>query len=86
MTVLPFRTSTYARNIYMYGTTRFADIPAEYVQPVKQFAADTYYIDDIGRAFTNGWISQAEHDETLALKTADDPQYRPASLASVEEI
>ena len=49
----------------------------EYVEPVKQQAASAYYIDDIDRALTNGWITAEEHADTLALKGPDDPQHRP---------
>lgn len=71
---------SYASNIYYTGTNSFANITAtrpEYVEPVKQRAADAYYIDDIDRALTHGWITAEEHAETLALKGAEDPQNRP---------
>lgn len=83
--ILPFRTSTYARNIYLSGTTQFSTIPTEYVDPVKQYAADTYYIDDITNAADKGWITTAERDETLALKDENDPQYRPIGVFSLEQ-
>jgi hypothetical protein len=64
----------------MTGKNSLSNIEAtrpEYVEPVKQQAADVYYIDDIDNALTRGWITSVEHAETLALKDADDPQNRP---------
>lgn len=91
MPVYSFRTSNYAQRIYLTQTdpTTLSTIPAEYVQPVKQYAADKYYIDDIDRALTWGRITQEEHAETLSLKGPEDPQYRPiynmAAPSSEEE-
>jgi hypothetical protein len=84
MAVYAFRTSNYAQRIYLTQTdpTTLTTIPAEYVEPVKQYAADKYYIDDIDTALGWGKITQEEHDETLALKGPEDPTYRPmASMA-----
>lgn len=81
MAISPLKTSSYARNIYLRGLETFATIPAEYVQPVKQWAADKYYIDDIDYAVTREWITQAERDETVALKGPEDPQYLPVTVA-----
>lgn len=80
MAVNSILVKVYATNIYLAGANSFANIEAtrpEYVQPVKKRAAEAYYIDDITRALNNGWITVEEHAETLALKTAEDPQERP---------
>jgi len=71
MTVYQFRTSTYARNIYMYGTNRlterdgFVGVQADYYVPVEQFAAVNYALADINNALDKGWINQQEYDETM---------------------
>lgn len=67
----------YAKAIYRDGTKRFADIRPEYVAPVKQYAADTYYINVIDNALAVGYISQQEYADTMALKGPEDPQYEP---------
>ena len=73
MTVLPFRTSTYARNIYMFGTNRltardgFPGIPAEYYTPVQQYAKNGFLASDIRNALELDWISEQEYNETTAL-------------------
>lgn len=88
MTVNTLLVKSYALNVYLSGKNSFANISKtrpEYVEPVKQYAADNYYIEDIDRALTNGWITSEEHAETLALKRADDPQHRPPfNMLSIE--
>lgn len=69
MAVYPFRTSAYARDIYLYGNRRFSDIPAEYREPVKQYAAQNFTQEQIDYALAMGWITQQEYDETMAYKT-----------------
>ncbi|MGG4449667.1 hypothetical protein [Brevibacillus porteri] len=82
MAVLSFRTSNYAYNIFISGMQRFTatdgfgGIPAEYHEPVKQFAAKNYtaspYADaesrtrqlDVG--LNNSWISQQEYEQTVS--------------------
>jgi len=88
MAVNPLLVRSYATNVYLAGTNSFANIAAtrpDYVQPVKQYAADKYYIDDIDNALTKGWITPEEHADTLALKGPEDPQYRPITLAAEQE-
>lgn len=64
--IYAFRTNTYARNIYLYGTQKFADIPAAYVEPVKQSAAETFTVAQIDNTLDKSWITQQEYDETMA--------------------
>lgn len=66
--VLAFRTSTYARNIYLYGTYTFAQLPTEYVEPVKQYAAATFSLSQIDNALASEYISQQEYDDTIAYR------------------
>ena len=80
---------SYATNIYWTGRNSFANISIlrpEYVEPVKLYAAQTYYIEDIDDALTKGFITPEEHADTLALKVEGDPQHRPDILAMVEEV
>lgn len=75
---------SYATNVYLTGTNSLNNIQntrPEYVPYVMQYAANTYYIDDIDRALTNGWLTPEQHADTLALKEPDDPQYRVLTLA-----
>lgn len=71
---------SYASNVYLSGRNSFSNIGftrPEYVEPVMQYAASTFHIEDVDNTLTKGWISPEEHADTLALKTADDPQNRP---------
>ena len=79
---------SYATNVYLTGKNSLANIGStrpEYVEPVKQQAADTFYIDDIDRALANGWITPVEHADTLALKGEEDPQNRPPIVLNATE-
>jgi hypothetical protein len=70
--VLGFRTSTYARNIYLYGTQRltardgFTGVPVDYYIPVEQYAATTFSREQIDNAFAQGWLTEQEYNETVA--------------------
>jgi hypothetical protein len=80
---------SYATNVYLAGKNTLANIRAtrpEYEVPVMQYAADNYYINDIDLALQNGYITAQEHADTLALKAADDPQFKPADLIIAEEL
>jgi hypothetical protein len=59
----------YAKAIYIDGTKHFADIRPEYVDPVKQYAATSYSLAQIDNALAQTYISQAEYDDTIALRT-----------------
>ncbi|AZU61086.1 hypothetical protein [Neobacillus mesonae] len=66
--ILGFRTSTYARDIYLYGNRTFAQVPVEYTEPIKEYAANTFSDAQLLSALTNGWVTQQEYDDTLAYK------------------
>jgi len=68
MAVYSFRIGPYARSIYSYGTATFADIPTEYIQPVKEYAAKTFSQYEMDLAIGNGFITQQQYDETILLK------------------
>jgi hypothetical protein len=72
MAIYSFRTSTYARNIYQFGTQRltardgYTGVDPEYYIPVEQWAAANYPLSDIDYALAQGWINQQEYDETVS--------------------
>lgn len=90
MSVNTLLVKSYATNVYRTGRNTLANIEIvrpEYVPPVMQYAADTYYIEEIDDALTKGWITPIEHADTQALKEPDDPQHRPPiELLKVGEI
>lgn len=58
----------YAKAIFIDGTKRFTDIRVEYVEPVKQYAAANYTQAQLENALAEGWLTQQEYDQTVALK------------------
>jgi len=69
--ILPFRTSTYARAIYVYGTNRltardgYPGVADGYYVPVEQYGATTFTLAQIDLALAYGWITDTEYSETL---------------------
>lgn len=64
MAVNTLLVKSYATNVYLTGGNSLTNIGAtrpEYVQPVMQYCADKYYINNV--------------DTALALKGPEDPQY-----------
>jgi hypothetical protein len=57
----------YAVNIFKYGNRAFSTIPTEYVEPVKQYAATNFTLQEIDNALEKGYITEQEYTETLAL-------------------
>jgi len=57
--------------IYLVGAKKFADIPSEYVMPVKKYAASTYETQVINLSHEKGFITDDEWTETLNLKYPD---------------
>lgn len=66
MPIYTWRVSTYARDIYLYGNRTLSDVPADYVEPIKMYAAQTFSLAQIDNALANGWITQQEYDDTIA--------------------
>lgn len=71
MTVYSFRIGPYARDIYLYGKQKLANIPAEYYTPVENYAAKNFIRDQISDALNRGYITQQQYDETVALITEE---------------
>lgn len=67
MTIYVSLTAAYAKAIYIDGTKTFSVIRAEYVEPVKQYAAANYTDLQISNSLTKGWITQQEYDDTLSF-------------------
>lgn len=87
-TVNALLVQSYATNVYLTGRNTLSNINTtrpDYVEPVKLKAAQAYYIDDIDHALTASYITAEEHADTLALKTPDDPQQRPAMLTTAAQ-
>jgi hypothetical protein len=76
MPIYAFLTSTYAMNIYLYGTQRltardgYSGVREGYYIPVEQYAANKFRLDQIQNALNSGWITQQEYEETLVYNPA----------------
>ena len=76
MAILPFRTKSYASQIYLQGSQRFTErdgysgIPIEYRTPVKQYVGENpAYTDSIiAYALEQTWLLQQEYDDTMAYR------------------
>jgi hypothetical protein len=66
MPIYTWRVSTYARDIYLYGNRTLNDVPADYVEPIKTYAAQSFTQAQIDNALANAWITQQEYADTLA--------------------
>lgn len=75
ITPLKFRTITYAKTIFVYGTNRltaregFSGVADGYYLEVEKYGAETYTQDQITLALASGWINQQEYDEIMLLKS-----------------
>lgn len=71
--ILGFRTSTYARNIIMYGSNRlttrdgFTGIAVGYYTPVEQYAANNYDRSNVDNAYAMTWVNEQEYNEIVNL-------------------
>jgi hypothetical protein len=68
MPIHDFKTSSYARNIYLYGAQKFAEIPVAYVDQVMIYAVETFTQEQIDQASAKAWINEDEYSQTLASK------------------
>lgn len=69
MAIYASLTKAYSQAIYIDGTKKFSDIRAEYVVPVKKYAATNYTDVQIAESLDSGYITQQEYDDTIAYKT-----------------
>jgi hypothetical protein len=73
--ILQFRTQSYARAIYVYGTNRltardgYPGVAEGYYTPVEQYAAANFTTAQLDLALASGWVTQTEYDETMSYKT-----------------
>lgn len=84
MAVLSFLTKSYAQNVYIFGNRKFeGGVPAEYHQPVKEYAAATYSDQQIDTSLASEYITQWEYEDTMAIK--HPPEEIPVEEIAAEE-
>ena len=72
MAIIQMLAKQYAVCVYIHGTRKFETVVADYHEPVKQYAAENYTLEQIDRAFTNGYITEEEYQQTIAYTKKDD--------------
>lgn len=66
MAAIPMLTRQYALCVYVYGTRSFSSVVADYHEPVKQYTAETYTLEQIDNALVKGYITEIEYADTIA--------------------
>ncbi|MEK4715328.1 hypothetical protein [Sporosarcina sp. FSL K6-5500] len=62
----------YAVCVYVHGTRKFETVVADYHEPVKQYAADKYTLEQIDNAVVKGYVTEQEYQETIAYTAPSD--------------
>ncbi|MEK5038760.1 hypothetical protein [Sporosarcina sp. FSL K6-3457] len=65
-------TKQYAVCVYTHGTRKFDTVVADYHEPVKQYAADNYTLEQIDNALVKGYVTETEYQETIAYTAPSD--------------
>ena len=69
--ILPFRTSSFARAVVNFGSYRlhiegsYPVVPNEYVAPVKKYCAETCTLAVLQNALKQHWISEQEYSDII---------------------
>ncbi|MFO1442777.1 hypothetical protein KDN24_06060 [Bacillus sp. Bva_UNVM-123] len=72
MNIIPLLTKQYAVCVYVYGTRKFETVVADYHEPVKEFAANTYTLEQIDNALVKGYITESEYIDTMKYTKVEE--------------
>lgn len=67
MSINKLLTKQYAVCVYVHGTRSFETVVADYHEPVKQFAAENYTLEQIDNAYVKGYITDTEYQQTIVF-------------------
>ena len=73
MAVIPMLVRQYAVCVYVHGTRKFETVVADYHEPVKQYAAEHYTLEQIDNAYVKGHITEQEYQDTIAYTKPTAP-------------
>lgn len=59
----------YAVCIYVHGTRNFDSVITDYKEPVKEYAATNYTLEQIDNALVARRITEQEYQDTIAYKS-----------------
>ena len=68
--IIPLLVKMYATNIITYGNRNFGTIPADYVEPVKEYIALNYTNYQIDKALEKEYITEQEYTDIMTLRAA----------------
>lgn len=63
----------YALCVYVHGTRTFDTVVTDYHEPVKEFAAEKYTLEQIDSALIKGHVTEQEYQDTIAYTTPIAP-------------
>lgn len=66
MNIIQLLIKQYAVCVFVYGTRKFETVVADYHEPVKQYAAKNYTLEQIDNSLVKGYVTEAEYQETIA--------------------
>lgn len=72
MAVNNLLTKQYAVCVFVHGTRKFETVVADYHEPVKQYAADNYTLEQIDNALVKGYVTETEYQQTIAYTQSTD--------------
>lgn len=72
MKIIPILTKQYAVCVYVYGTRKFETVVSDYHEPIKQFAAKNYTLEQIDNALVKEYITESEYIETMKYTKAEE--------------
>jgi len=72
MAANPILTKQYAVCVFVYGTRKFETVVADYHEPVKKYAAETYTLEQIDNALVKGYITESEHTDTMKYTKVEE--------------
>lgn len=74
MAVNSLLTKQYAVCVYIYGTRKFETVVADYHEPVKEYAANTYTLEQIDNALVKGYITEQEYIDTIKYTQSEETE------------
>lgn len=73
MNIHPLLVKQYAVCVYIYGTRKFETVVTDYREPVKEYAAQNYTLEQIDNALVKGYITEQEYLDTIKYTSQETP-------------
>lgn len=66
MNIIEMLVRQYAVCVYVHGIRSLETVVKDYHEPVKEYAANKYTLEQIDNALVKGYITEEEYQETIA--------------------